>query len=124
LKTNEERHHLMLEWEAFFEDYDLLLSPAAASAAFPHDQQGERHERRITVNGKNVPATDQLFWAGYSCGYYLPGTVAPIGFTDSGLPAGVQIVGPRYADLTCIEFAKLIEREYHAFVPPPAYTSR
>ena len=73
---------------AFFEDWDVLLCPAAASAAFPHDQVGERHERTILVNGKRVPTTDQLFWAGYSGCFYLPATVAPIGLTPQGLPCG------------------------------------
>ena len=123
LAVNEERHHMMLAWEAFFRDTDLLLCPAAASAAFPHDQKGERWERTIQVNGKAVSAVDQLFWAGYSCGFYLPGTAAPIGFTPEGLPVGVQIVGPRFSDRTGIEFAKLLEREYHGFVPPPAYST-
>ena len=44
------------------------------------------------MNGGKVPTTDQLFWAGYSGGFYLPSTVAPIGLTPQGLPAGVQIV--------------------------------
>jgi amidase len=34
---------------------------------------------------------------------------------------GVQIVGPQYGDLTCLRFARLLEREYQAFVPPPGY---
>ena len=37
-----------------------------------------------TVNGRRVPTTDQLFWAGYSGMAYLPSTVAPAGFTPSG----------------------------------------
>jgi amidase len=122
LGFNEERHRMRLKWAEFFEEYDLLLCPAAASAAAPHDQVGERWERKILVNGKHVPATDQLFWAGYSCAFNLPATVAPIGLTTSGLPVGVQIVGPQYGDRTCIEFARLLEREYYAFAPPPAFT--
>jgi amidase len=118
---NEERHRMRLKWAEFFKEFDLLLCPAAASAAFPHDQVGERHERTILVNGKRVPTTDQLFWAGYSCVSYLPASVAPIGLTKSGLPVGVQIVGPQYRDRDCIEFARLLEREYFAFVPPPAF---
>jgi amidase len=121
LRYNEERHRMRLKWAAFFEDYDLLLCPAASSAAFPHDHEGERWERTIEVNGKRVPATDQLFWAGYSCLVYLPATVAPAGFTKGGLPVGVQIVGPQYGDRTCIAFAKLLEREFQAFVPPSGY---
>src|SRR5207237_1395165 len=82
-------------------EYDLLLCPAAASAATPHDQAGERHERTIVVNGEKVPATDQMFWAGYSGAFLLPSTVAPCGLTAAGLPVGVQIVGPQYGDLAC-----------------------
>ena len=121
LALNEERHRMRLKWAAFFEDYDLLLCPAASSAAVPHDQEGERWERTITVNGQQVPTTDQLFWAGYPAMAYLPSTVAPMGFIKQGLPVGVQIVGPQYGDHTCIAFAKLIERGFHGFVAPPGY---
>jgi amidase len=122
LALDEARHRMRWAWAEFFKDYDLLLCPPAASAAFPHDQQGERHERTIRVNGRPVPTTDQLFWAGYSGMAYLPSTVAPAGFTAGGLPVGVQIVGPQYGDRTCIEFARLLEAEFQAFVPPAAYS--
>jgi len=118
---NETRHKMRHKWAEFFKEYDLLLCPAAASAAFPHDHVGERHERTIEINGHRVPTTDQLFWAGYSCLTYLPATVAPAGRTKAGLPVGVQIVGPQYGDRTCLQMARLLEREFRAFEPPPAY---
>jgi amidase len=121
LAANERRHQMRLLWDAFFEDWDVLLCPAAASAAFPHDHAGERHERTIPVNGKRVPTTDQLFWAGYSGGFYLPSTIAPIGLTPQGLPSGVQIITRQFGDYSSIRFAELIEREYAAFVPPPGF---
>jgi amidase len=121
LLANEARHKMRLKWAEFFKEYDLLICPAAASAAFPHDHVGERYERTIEVNGRRVPTTDQLFWAGYSCLTYLPATVAPAGFTKAGLPVGVQIIGPQYGDRTCIQMARLLEREFQAFVPPPDY---
>jgi len=121
LAANERRHQLRLRWAEFFTEYDLLLCPAAASAACPHDHEGERHERTIEVNGRRVPTTDQLFWAGINGVCYLPGTVAPIGITKRGLPVGVQIIGPQYGDRTCLRFARLLEREHYAFVPPPGY---
>ncbi len=121
LAANERRHQMRLRWAEFFKDFDLLLCPAAASAAFPHDHAGERHERTIEVNGQRVPTTDQLFWAGISGVCYLPGTVAPIGLTPAGLPVGVQIIGPQYGDRTCLRFARLLERAYYAFQPPPGY---
>ena len=121
LAFNEARHKMRLAWGEFFRDYDLLLCPVATTAAFRHNQQGERWERMIQVNGKPQPSTTQMFWAGYSCNFYLPATVAPVGLTPDGLPVGIQIVGPQYGDHTCIAFARLLEREFQGFVPPPGF---
>jgi len=121
LAANETRHRMRRAWAEFFTTYDLLLCPVAGTAAFPHDQKGERYERTLMVDGKRVPVTDHLFWAGYSGAFYLPSTAAPCGFTPGGLPVGVQIVGPQYGDLRCLAFARLLEREFQAFVPPPGY---
>jgi len=121
LAANEARHRMRRAWAEFFTQYDLFLCPVAATAALPHDHTGERHERTVLVNGRRVPVTDHLFWAGYSGAFYLPATAAPCGFTPGGLPVGVQIVGPQFGDLTCLAFAKHLEREFQAFVPPPGY---
>ena len=64
---------------------------------------------------------NQIFWTGFSGVSHLPSVAAPIGFTDGGLPVGVQIVGPQYGDRTCIQFARLLERAYQGFVPPPGF---
>jgi amidase len=121
LVLNERRHRMRLAWEAFFQDYDVLLCPVAATAANPHDHEPDRIKRSIIVNNKKVPTFDQLFWAGYSGVTYLPATAAPIGQTVDSLPIGVQIVGPQYGDYACIQFAKLLEQDYRSFVPPPAH---
>jgi amidase len=121
LAANEERHGLRLKWADFFGDYDLLLCPVTAGAAYAHDHAGERWERTILVNGKPAPVTDDLFWAGLAGLVYLPATVAPAGLTASGLPVGIQIVGPQYGDRSCIAFARLLEGTYRSFVPPPNF---
>jgi amidase len=121
LALNEARHKMRLAWADFFGEYDLLLCPIATTVAFPHNQSGERWERMVMVNGKPQPSTTQMFWAGYSCNFYLPSTVAPVGLSRDGLPVGVQIVGPQYGDRACIHFARLIEREFQAFIPPPGF---
>jgi amidase len=121
LAANEARHQMRWKWHEFFKEWDVLLCPPAASSAFPHDHEGEVHERTIRVNGRELSTTSQLFWAGYPGAAYLPGTVAPIGLTPAGLPVGVQIVGAQYADRECIQLARFLEREYQAFVPPPGY---
>ncbi|MEM7404589.1 MAG: amidase [Pseudomonadota bacterium] len=121
LALNETRYRMRHEWARWFETYDLLLCPAATTVAFPHNQSGERWERMLDVNGQPQPTTTPLFWAGYSGHVYLPSTVAPLPLTASGLPAGVQIIGPQYHDHRCIRFAGLIEELLGGFVAPPAY---
>lgn len=116
-----EREHERLAWQAFFDDYDFLLCPTAASAAYPHDQEGERADRTIPVNGGRESTLDQLFWAGWSCGVLLPGTVAPAGLTASGLPCGLQIVAGHLRDRESIGFAELMERELGGYRVPPGY---
>lgn len=121
LVASNRRHQMRLAWAAFFKDWDIVLCPNAATAAYRHSMPGERWERTITVNGKHQPLTTQMWWAGISGMCYLPGTAAPIGLSPEGLPLSVQVLGPQYGDLTTIRFAQLLEREYYAFAPPPAY---
>ena len=121
LRANERRHQMRQIWDGFFDDWDVLLCPCAASAAWPHDQMGERHERFIPVNGKMVSTIDQRFWAGYSGNFYLPSTVAPLGLISQGLPCGVQIITREYGDYTSLRFAELLEKEWRGFVVPPGY---
>lgn len=121
IALNNERHKLRFAFDAFFKQWDVLLCPVAASAAWPHDQKGERWQRKIVVNGKQVPTTDQLFWAGYSGVVYLPSTVGPAGLTRSGLPVGYQAIAAHGRDKTAIAFSRLVEREIGGFVPPPGY---
>jgi amidase len=123
LQLNNERHQMRLRFNAFFKDYDVLLCPVAASAAFPHDHEheGKRWRRRITVNNKRVSPTDQLFWAGYSGLVYLPSTVGPAGITPSGLPTGYQAIAAQGKDKTSIAFARLVEKAVGGFEPPTGY---
>ena len=51
----------------------------------------------------------------------LPATAVPIERTDTGLPVGIQIVGPYLEDRTTLAFARLVEREFGGFVPPRAF---
>lgn len=120
LRLNEERHAIAATWRDFFSECDILLCPVLATTAFAHDDRAPAW-RTLPINGRELPFGRQLFWAGYTGAYFLPSTVAPIGFSDEGLPVGVQIVGDQLDDLRCIRFARLLEQRYQAFVPPPAY---
>ncbi len=118
---NEKREWMRQKWTEFFRDWDVLLCPTAASAAFKHNQKGERWQRMIPVNGNPQPTTTQLFWAGLSGMAYLPSTVAPVAFTEDRLPIGVQIVGPQYGDLQCIAAAKFLEQTLQPFIAPDEF---
>ena len=120
--ANEARIKLRYAWHEFFTRFDVLLTPVAATAAFPHDHRPNGDERVVGVNGKSVPYAEQLFFAGLASLSYLPATAAPIGLTAEGLPVGLQIIGPECEDPTTIEFARLLAAELGAFVPPPKYT--
>jgi len=120
LRLNEQRLAVAARWRAFFEDFDVLLCPVLSTAAFPHSEIPPG-ERNLTVNGREVPFENQLFWAGYAGLVHLPASVAPIGLSPEGLPIGVQIIGPKYGDLTTLRFARLLEERYRAFQPPPGW---
>ena len=62
-----------------------------------------------------------MVWPGVATVAGLPATAAPIEISASGLPIGVQIVGPWLEDRTTIKFAALLEREFGGFVPPPHF---
>ena len=53
--------------------------------------------------------------------FFLPSTVAPVGPAADGLPVGVQIVGPEYADRTTIDFAAKLGEVIGGYTPPPGY---
>ena len=121
LALNNERHQLRRRFNAFFADWDIVLCPAASSAAWPHDHVGERWTRTIPVNGKPQPTTTQMFWAGYPGVVFLPAIVGPAGLTRNGLPVGYQAIAASGRDKTAIAFARFVEREIGGFVPPPGY---
>ena len=121
LHMDNERHFMRHAWADFFQDWDILMCPAATSAAWPHDQEGERHNRVITVNGKEQYVVDQMFWAGYPNMVFLPSTVSPAGLSPEGLPVGLQAVAAEGEDKTAIEFCRLVARDIVGFQPPPGY---
>jgi amidase len=63
-----------------------------------------------------------LAWAELATTSGLPATVIPIAVAES-LPIGVQIIGPEFEDRTPLAFARMIEREFGGFTPPPGYAT-
>ena len=91
--------------QRFFEDWDLLLTPAVSVAAFPAGRLQPAH-------WPSHP-WDWIMWAEFSYPFNFSGNPAasvPCGFTKAGLPVGLQIVGPRFADLSVLQAARAFEQ--------------
>ncbi len=116
-----ERSMMRQKWDDYFQEIDVLLCPAVRVPAFPHDHTD--FQKRITqFNDQDLPHFEVIIpWAGLTIVSYLPATVAPVGLTKSGLPVGVQIVGPYLEDRTPIHVAKLMEGVVGGFSPPPGF---
>ena len=72
------------------------------------------------MDGKHVDYNEQAVWPGFATLPGLPATAVPIDRSETGLPIGVQIIGPYLEDRTTIAFAEFLEREFGGFAPPPA----
>jgi amidase len=121
LRLNEERHRARLAWDQFFESWDVLIAPVSSIAAQPHDPVHGLADRRVMVNGEDRAFIEQLFWAGIATMPLLPATSAPLGFTEAGLPFGMQILGAPYEDRTTIAVAAALEASWLGFQRPPRF---
>ena len=119
--ANQQREHLRWAWNDFFGRFDTVLMPITATAAFPHDQSEPMPARTMRINGADRSYLAQLFWAGLATAPFLPSTVAPVGLTAEGLPVGMQIVGPEFADLSTIWLAGELAGLIGGYQPPPGY---
>jgi amidase len=116
------RAQLQQQWSALFRQWDVVLCPPMTTPAFAHDHSLPIEARHIEIDGKGYPYRDaQFVWVEPATTSGLPATVAPIDRSETGLPIGVQIIGPYLEDRTTIAFAELLERESGGFMPPPGY---
>lgn len=109
-------------WQDYFENIDVFLMPASFTVAFPHIHSGDINSRTLETPGGQRPYMQLMPWMVTATLTGCPATVAPIGLTASGLPAGIQIMGPFWEDATPIEFASLLSAEIGGFKPPPGYS--
>jgi amidase len=77
--------------------------------------------RALHVNGVERPYLDLLGWISMATAHHLPASVAPVGRTASGLPVGIQIIGPAFEDRTTIDVAARIAELTPGFEPPKGF---
>lgn len=96
--------------QAFFQDYDLLLTPGQPLPAFAAGKE--------FPDGFGFNRWHQ--WTPFTYPFNLtqqPAASVPCGFTSEGLPAGLQIVGPLYEDAAVLKAARAYETA-HPFQMP------
>ena len=122
LRADLERSRMRLAWARFFDDFDLVLCPVAPTTAWRHDDR-DRFDRSFDLVTPSGPTTigyyEQLFWAGINTVVYLPSAALPGGRDSSGLPIGLQLIGPHLEDRTCLTLGAALEAELEGFVAPP-----
>jgi aspartyl-tRNA(Asn)/glutamyl-tRNA(Gln) amidotransferase subunit A len=92
-------------WREFMDDYDLMVTPTLPVTAF---KAGDDHPGQI--NGK---PTTFLGWTAFTYPFNVTGQPAitlPCGFSDDGLPIGLQIVGRWRQDATVLRAAAAFEQ--------------
>ncbi|MCX5043674.1 amidase [Aldersonia sp. NBC_00410] len=102
LEATARRMNLGVQMGAFHEQYDLLVTPTMPIVAFEA--------------GRDVPeGSSAKWWTGWTPFTYpfnltqQPAITVPCGFTATGLPVGLQFVGPRHADVRVLNAAKAYE---------------
>jgi len=111
------RDSSILAWERFFESCDALLCPVAMTTAFAHCKPGSP----LKVNGK-----DESYWMLPAHGAWFnysghPALAFPCGHDGSGLPIGLQLVGPHWSEARLLGIAAAIAPLSGGFRRPPGY---
>jgi aspartyl-tRNA(Asn)/glutamyl-tRNA(Gln) amidotransferase subunit A len=99
LKAAKARTLIVKAYEEAFQKVDYILTPVSPSPAF---KLGEKVNDPIAMYLEDVMSVS-LNLAG------VPGLAIPAGMTKTGLPIGLQLVGPRRSDKQLIEFAKELQ---------------
>jgi len=96
----------------FHKSYHVLVTPTLPLAAFPVGQD--------VPDGWGSP--DWESWTPYSYPFNLtqqPALSVPCGFTSTGLPIGLQVVGPRHADTLVLRVGQAYQSatDWHLATP-------
>ncbi|MFC7156337.1 amidase [Halomarina halobia] len=92
--------------EALFGEYDLLACPTLAVPPFSKAAFGPQE-----VNGESIdPYTGWYLTQPFNMTGH-PAASIPAGWTDDGLPVGLQLIGPRHGDATVLAASAAYERE-------------
>lgn len=109
LPLHAERSGIDQAWHEFLTDFHVLLCPTWAQPAFElgHDISSFDNAMGVLQQIRSVVPMNLLG---------IPAAVVPVGMA-AGLPVGAQVVGRRFADLTCLTVAEMIEQALGVLTP-------
>lgn len=104
-RTNVVRTDVYEAFQSLFAEYDLLVLPTLAVPPFKHGTWGPSE-----IDGESVDEILEwaLTWVFNLTGH--PASSVPAGFTEAGVPVGMQIVGPRFSDERVLAASGSFER--------------
>lgn len=89
-----------------FRKYDAFITPAVSCPEVPAENW---QKDTISVNGHEVTDTDTAMTALFNMFNRCPALSVPSGFTDAGLPVGIQIMSRPYDDVMAFRIGQAIE---------------
>ncbi len=99
-----ERDKLRDELLGWMKDTPLLIAPVGATAAFAHGTH------KLTVADQTISTFRAFSYCQTFNVFDLPVVTVPAGRSSEGLPIGVQIVGPPFAEETVLTAAAIVEQ--------------
>lgn len=119
-KAIDQKRQVAAIYEAFFQQYDLWLTPVSPDAAFKHQRAGIPFQ----INQQKVPYTKAI--ASFTFTTALAGhpiLVIPIGKKENGLPVGVQLHAKKWSDNRLLEIGAALEQLTQGFSIPSSFNS-
>ena len=96
-----DRTRLLRAWSVFMEEYPLVVAPVSQTPPFPQGEDLKGNDRIHQMLDEQ-----SMLYAVNLLG--LPAAAVPTGLAD-GIPTGVQIIGRRFREDTCLDAAQVIE---------------
>lgn len=107
LSAEAQRGRIYRRFLEFFENYHILAIPTASIPPFPIDQDAVRE-----INGQPLRNIIDYLALTYTISLTgLPALSLPCGWTNSGLPMGVQLVGKPHDEAALLEFAYFLQEQ-------------
>ncbi|CDO04265.1 Glutamyl-tRNA(Gln) amidotransferase subunit A [Oceanobacillus picturae] len=99
-KAQKVRTLIKNDFDKIFEDYDVVIGPTTPTPAF---KVGEKVDDPLTMYANDI-LTIPVNLAG------VPGISVPCGFSEQGLPIGLQIIGKHFDESTVFRAAHAFEK--------------